>query len=286
MKIVLSRKGVDSGTKSGRMASPILPCGCLCSIPIPYSVSTTRYPDVRFGKHTLRQLCEELNPTFTYEFAHLDPDLREDALACRPRNWRPAFGQSGAAAGHLVNQDIREGDLFIFFGWFRRTIGTNGKLRFDPADTHGRHIVFGWLQVGRVVDKLPLPDDLLFLDQHPHVAFFEDEPRPNNIYVSSESELKAGVFLTEHDGVVLTQEGAYRSRWHLPQEAFDSLFLERDLSYHGNEARWDKQERTLQIVSRGQEFVFDGECHTGAKRYLVDRIKKALKTVRRCPHDF
>ena len=76
-----------------------------------------------------------------------------------------------------------------------------GKLAFEPTDVHGRHIVYGWLEVGEVIDKLPLPHHLLFLEDHPHVRFFEKELPPNNIYVASQSGLK--VFLTESESVVL-----------------------------------------------------------------------------------
>lgn len=171
MRIILSRKGIDSGVGSGRMASPILPCGCLCSIPIPYKQGIP-YSDIQFGSRTVQQIIMELNPSWSHSVAHLDPDLRFDALASRPKGWRPAFGQSGAAAGHLVNQDVGVDDLFIFFGWFRMTKKTSGRLIFDPADIHGRHIVFGWLEVGRLVDKSPPPSDLLFLVDPPTCALF------------------------------------------------------------------------------------------------------------------
>jgi hypothetical protein len=140
VKIVVSRKGVDSG--SGGMASPILPCGCLCSIPIPYIPSNTPYTDIWFGKHTIQQICKDLKSTFSQAFAHLDPDLRPEALASRPKAWRPAFGQSGPAARHLINKRVGAGDLFIFFEWFRRTIKVNGTLAFDRTDANGRHIVW------------------------------------------------------------------------------------------------------------------------------------------------
>ena len=286
MKIVISRKGVDSG--SGRMASPILPCGCLCSIPIPYTHSHTRYADIWFGKHTLQQICNELNPRFSHEFAHLDPDLRPEALASRPKDWRPAFGQSSAAAKLLINQGVGVGDLFIFFGWFRRTIKVNGKLAFDRTDVNGRHIVWGWLEVGEVIDKLPLPHHLLFLEDHPHVRFFEKELPPNNIYVASQSGLKAGVFSTESESVVLTKEGGGRRSLWLLAEEFESLFLERALSYHGDEVRW-KREGTrigLQTVGRGQEFVFDGERHPRAYGYFRDLIKAASSSKQSCSHEF
>jgi hypothetical protein len=261
MKIVISRKGVDS--ESGGMASPILPCGCLCSIPIPSTLQEVRYADIRFGKYTLQQICKELKQSWSHEFAHLDPDLRLEALeASRPLGWRAAFGQSGAAAGLLINQSVGDGALFIFFSWFRRTIKINDKLAFDPSDVHGRHIVYGWLEVGKLVDKLPLPDDLLFLRDHPHVSFFEAQGSRNTVYVSSQSGLKAGVFPTEFEGVVLTKEGECRSRWLLAEE-FESLFLDRGLSYHPDEARWRREGKriALQTVGRGQEFVLDGKRH-------------------------
>ena len=110
---------------------------------------------------------------------------------------------------------------------------------------------------------------------------------PNRIYVSSQSGLQAGVFSTESQGVVLTQEGGRRSRWLL-DDAFASLCLKRDLSYHGNEARWEREGTRigLQAVSRGQEFVFDGERHPGAHGYFLDRIMAASSTKQSCLHEF
>jgi hypothetical protein len=288
MKTSISRKGVDSGTRSGRMASPILPCGCLCSIPIPSELPGVRYSDVQFGARNLWEILSGLAPKRTDEHVHLDPDLRHGALSSRPNGWRPAFGQSGAAASVLINQGVGKGDLFIFFGWFRRTLVSDGKLRFDRKDSHGRHMVFGWLEVGEVLDNPQLPSDLSFLRDHPHVRFFEKETRPNRIYLSSEGGLKAGVFATEAESVVLTEEGGPRSRWLL-DEAFESLSVERDLTYHGKETRWTKQGNkiALQSVGRGQEFVFDGDRHTGAKNYFAERIKATLsKAPPACTHNF
>src|SRR5258706_9657488 len=118
MKICLSRKGLDS--ESGKMPSPILPCGCLCPIPIPYSKSDVRDSDIHFGSRTLQNIRADLKPKRDDELTHLDPDLQYNALINRPPGWRPAFGQSGAAGGHLINQGFGAGDLFIFFGWFQR----------------------------------------------------------------------------------------------------------------------------------------------------------------------
>src|SRR6185437_6970856 len=105
MRIILSRKGIDSGGLSGKIASPILPCGCLCSIPIPYTLGTP-YSDIYFGSRSIQQIIAELSPRWSSRIAHLDPDLRYEALRSRPSGWRPAFGQSGAAAGHLINKEV------------------------------------------------------------------------------------------------------------------------------------------------------------------------------------
>ena len=273
------------------MASPILPCGCLCSIPIPYAKSDLRYSDIHLGARTLQDIRTELNPKSSDKPAHLDPDLRHGALVPRPRAWRPAFGQSGAAEGHLIKQGVSAGSLFIFFGWFRRTIISDGKLKFDPADSNGRHMAFGWLDVGEVVDKLPLRSDLSFLNSHPHVRWFKHEGRRNRIYVSSETGLKAGLFLTESESIVLTRCGGLRSQWLL-DEVFESLIPKRgrsQLTYHTNEARWGREGEkvTLRSVSRGQEFVFDGDLHPRVKNYFVTRVKMALSNKpRHCSHLF
>jgi hypothetical protein len=289
MKISLSRKGVDSGTNSGRMASPILPCGCLCSIPIPTSNPGVRYSDIRFGKRTILELRRGLTSDNSDGNAHLDPDLRRESLNLRHKNWRAAFGQSGAAAGLLVNQGFTRGDLFIFFGWFRKTVVSGeGILKFDPKDSHGRHIVYGWLEVDEIVDKPSPSEDLSFLNDHPHIRWFSKEAKPNIVYVSAQTKLRAGVFSNESEGVVLTQPGGRRSMWSLPAE-FESLYLKRGLTYHPNPKRWvrDGERFSLKAVSRGQEFVFDGNLHPSAADYFVKRIKSATSSKsRQCPHAF
>jgi hypothetical protein len=291
MKLILSRKGFDSGQTSGGMASPILPCGCLCSIPIPYKQGVS-YSDIWFGNQTFQQIIRELNPNWSATYAHLDPDLRAETLKFRPEkeHWRPAFGQSAAAAGVLSNQGVGEGDLFLFFGWFRKTKKhkKTGRLRFDGADV-GRHIIYGWLEVGEVVNAtVPLPGHLLFLRDHPHVRFAKIERGRNCIYVSSKSGRRAGLFATENKGIVLTKEAERRrTRWQLP-DAFRSLSQKRDLTYHHKEWRWTTAGGSieLQSVSKGQEFVFDGKLHPEAQKYFVERIKAASTTSRECLHNF
>ena len=51
----------------------------------------------------------------------------------RPPDWRPAFGQVGAAQKHLEQQGVSVGDVFLFFGWFRDVIrNTDGRWKYNP----------------------------------------------------------------------------------------------------------------------------------------------------------
>jgi hypothetical protein len=253
------------------------------------------FSNIHFGNRTLQKIRADLKRhTDPNELAHLDPDLRHGARVHRPEDWRPAFGQSAAATGVLNNQKFGAGDLFVFFGWFRRTAFADSaktKLKFHPDDRYGRHMAFGWLQVGEVVDKLPLREDLLFLSDHPHVRFFNQEGKNNRIYVSAKNGLKAGVFSTESESIAFTREGAPRTQWLLDQ-AFESLIPKngiRELTFHPNESQWAREGEkvTLTIVDIGQEFVFDGDRHKAASDYFTKRIEAALATkVSQCHHNF
>jgi hypothetical protein len=268
LKIIISRKGSDS--KNGGMASPILPCGCLCPIPIPYASGGLSYSKIWFGKQTLQEICTQLNPKreIVNEVAHLDPDLRFESLEDRPDGWRPAFGQSGSSAGHFHKQGAgREGDLFLYFGWFRGTTVENGKLAFSPNVVHGRHIIYGWLEVGKVFDvnKQQPSGDLLFLEHHAHVRFVRGKgPNFRNlIYVGSGTGLKAGLFTKYSDRLSLTsveEPRCIRSKWEIPS-IFEPLLSEGDLSHHRT-LKGKLERRPDGIVFRsasiGQEFVFDG----------------------------
>jgi hypothetical protein len=118
MKVVFSRKGIDSSF--GNYASPIMPDGKLCWIPIP-EVNGTKpslltYEDISYGGTNLGVIMEELssNRMFGKRTVHLDPDIfpfhrnREDG-------WQPVFGQTGVAESHLRNMGVSEGDIFLFF---------------------------------------------------------------------------------------------------------------------------------------------------------------------------
>lgn len=276
MKIIFSRKGFDS--QYGGVPSPVFPDGTMLSLPIPTerNRSRTHYGDLRWQKTNVGDLVESLtrnrkNSIRAGKSCHLDPDLDRGMLQ-RPRGWKPAFGQVGAAQGHLRKQDVGPGDLFLFFGWFREVRpGQKGLWEYVP-DALGLHRIFGWMQIGVVVDvgndTKQAQQRYPGLAKHPHLTGTWNPT--NTVYVAADRlsipGLKctipgAGCFTKARDALVLTdqtQAHPKRSVWRLP-----GWFLPRRgqpaLSYHSNRSRWsrDGDEVVLQTVAKGQEFVLD-----------------------------
>ena len=281
MKIVLSRKGFDSS--SGGMPSPLLPDGTAVPLPIPARHGQKRFRDVRCRDGSLATLVEDLTGgRIRGEYrCHLDPDLQSGALP-RPPGWRPAFGQHGAAQGHLAREGVGPGDLFLYFGLFQSTERVaGGRLRYvrrvPPV-----HRLFGWLQVSEVVtvgsDTAGARAVHPWLSDHPHVN--GPSWRANNtIYVStrslniggSETRAKGGdLFSGPDDRLTLTAPGTSRcSHWRLP-----GWFWPADgppsLSYHRDEERWrrDGPWAYVRSVGGGQEFVFNADGIREADAWL------------------
>jgi len=131
VKLIISRKGFDSS--AGGVASPILPDGRLRSLPIPDRESPLRYRDISSAAPTTASLVSALSPrTRPAHGVHLDPDLDATSRS-RAADWRPAFGQAGAALSHLRNHEVGVGDLFLFFGWFRAVDRVGRGWRFQPG---------------------------------------------------------------------------------------------------------------------------------------------------------
>lgn len=269
MKLILSRKGMDS--KAGKMPSPILPDGTLLSLPIPDNNSGLRYGDIAYEGKTYMEIIQELKPTFDFnecKCCHLDPDIREDIT--HPANWKAAFGQHSASASHLDNNGVGEGDLFLYFGWFRQSeYDSNGKLRFVRG-AKDLHIIYGYMQIGNVVRSME--DIKNSYSYHPHAKIADNS---NRLYIARD-------VLSFADGVkgygtlkydendkcnVLTKDGFSRSRWEMPQ-----CFYSDDvtISWNGNFFKTDKNGvKYFQSPRIGQEMVFN----------VTDGIMDWIKTV-------
>lgn len=261
MKIILSRKGFD--TASGGCPSPIFPDGSMLALPIPDKQSSIRYQDLTWNGRNLGDLVATLTrgkQRSDYR-AHLDPDL---VPAMRPRKpgWRPVFGQTGASQSHLANQGVGPGDLFLYFGLFRKV---DDQGRFVPSSLT-RHILWGWMQVGEVLPVDEHREQLGWADGHPHLNFIGD-PR-NTMYVASNrldlpgaGDLpSAGVWPEFDPARQLTAPDAQCSTWRLPTW-FNPEGRRSTLSFHGKPEAWTACDSgvLLQSVGRGQEFVLDAE---------------------------
>jgi hypothetical protein len=282
VKIILSRKGFDSAT--GRVPSPILPSGELIFLPIPepcprpYSFS---YGDLTIAGHELGPLVEDLTGGAISRTspAHLDPDLYPGSLA-RPAGWKPLFGQAGSAERHLQNRGVAEGDLFLFFGWFRQVEVVGGRYRYVKGSPD-RHIIFGWLQVERRVPSNIASGIAPWVSYHPHAG--RDYGEPDSIYLSTDSlrlqglsidRLGGGAFGRYDDSLALTAPGASRSVWRLPPWFFPDGGRDA-LSYHAGPGRWTRQDdcTLLRTVGRGQEFVLDCEHYPEAIDWLSEILR-------------
>ena len=250
MKIILSRKGLDSS--AGGKPSPILSNGQILSIPIPTSDKNSphRYRDVSVNNINASDLlsivgAKKLHANTT---CHFDPLLSRNI---------GLFGQAGNAQRELDNLGVGEGDLFLFFGWFRD---------FYSNKKTDCHHIFGWLQVDQVIKGTAEIKKFceFYKILHPHACSDEHRFKYNTLFVSDQkSMLKSlnidikshGLFARTNNKLILTETGRTRSNWHMPEKYFSpslnpKLFETR--------LKWSTQKSNrICCTGYGQEFVMD-----------------------------
>ncbi len=273
MKIILSRKGFDSSY--GGCPSPILPDGTMVSLPIPHKIGipytkVSITPEISL-KDIMGDLCPE--PVMSGKrgsldmFCHLDPDINHFSVP-RDYDWRPIFGQNNAAAGHLLNKKVGEGDIFLFFGWFQKTrYMTDGRLEFYGDSFHA---LFAYFEIDSVHHSPDLFSSSIpnFALSHPHMQSEFENSKNNMLFISSEhlslDKTKKGAAIFKWDEQLkLSVPGMSRSFWDLP-----SPFRNTDISYH-TEDSW--KDGLFRARSRGQEFVV--EVDTDLQNWLTAFIK-------------
>lgn len=254
----MSRKGFDS--TSGGYPSPILTDGTMLSFPIPDNNSDIYYKDLKYKNFSYLELMSQLGIKKYNENSrvHLDPDINCSVMERKELRWEPIFGQCSSFATHLDKHKVNIGDIFIFFGWFRKTIETDTGIKYDPNDKQGRHIIWGYLEVGQIIkiDRIKkYPEHYL---AHPH---FEDRNRPNNTAYIATNKLSfslslsgAGIFKFD-ESLVLSSEPSKRTIWKLPKYFHPKY--KTIMTYHLNINRWEQKDDycLLKCVDRGQEFV-------------------------------
>ncbi len=250
MKIIISRKGFDA--ENGGCASPILPDGTMLSFPIPQSYyPVDSFDSISYGGKSYMTIWDELRPNRSNHIygCHLDPDIRPGIRDENPKDWKAVFGQCEGAEGHLENQGVGLGDIFMFFGWFKDTEEYKGKLRYKRG-SEDIHAFYGYLQIGEIVRD---PEESMKYYWHPHSGLGATK---DTMYVASDhliidgmdTGLKGyGTFRYSPD-VVLTMPGMPKSRWKLPD-----FFKDVNISCHSIDCF--KPEGYFQSVRIGQEFV-------------------------------
>ncbi len=282
MKIILSRKGFDS--TAGGVPSPIFPDDRMLSLPIPDPKSRISYQEIRYGNHSLGDLVSQLTRGRVRPDtpAHIDPDLAYGALPRMP-GWKPIFGQQGAAQSHLRNNQVGPGDLFLFFGLFRRVVEREAVHEWK-GDARPCHVIWGWMQVGEVVPVVhSMPSEYRWAEYHPHFNFRDVS---NNVVYLACRDLKlggrdtglpgAGVFDRFAAARLLTDPGSTRvSDWLLPAWIYPKS-NRRPLTYHADMKRWtlDEDRARLRSASRGQEFVLDCDEYPEAMGWVADLVQR------------
>ncbi len=154
MRIIFSRKGIDSKTEPCTKPSPEFSDGTFVSIPIPYGHSPVRYDQIASVRgDNMGTLVSSLMNAPSDGCAHLDPDLFRASRQNRHPEWRPAFGQNNGPLSHLKDQGVTDGDLFLFYGRFQPVDGSPLRYRRHPDFKNGDfQAVWGWLRVGECID--------------------------------------------------------------------------------------------------------------------------------------
>ena len=287
MKLILSRKGFDSS--NGGVPSPVFPDGRMLSLPIPDKASRVAYEDIWWpGEPAISRIVEQLTSRRKsgQDGAHIDPDIFTGSLP-RDEGWRPIFGQSNAAQAHLDKQKVRHGDIFLFFGLFRKVETKDSVLRFASSCPQ-QHVIFGWLQVYRVVQVDSCREDMPWAHYHPHLHC--DYPH-NTLYIASEKLTLPGYGDMGRPGAGMFDRYSDRLRLTDPDEEAPSTWLlpawfapdgqKPPLTYHSCRKRWGpitEKGVLLRSAHPGQEFVLDCDAYPEARDWLAELFHNAPLT--------
>ncbi|MDE6552887.1 MAG: hypothetical protein K2K98_08010 [Muribaculaceae bacterium] len=251
MKVSFSRKGFDS--KNGGQPNAILPDGTLLPFPIPDSTGKDRYNSLVIDHRSFFDIISELRPRTQLKRdggCHLDPDLIME-VKYRKEGWKPAFGQADQSLSELRNNDFGEGDLFLFFGWFRETEYVTGKLRYK-RNAPDIQLIYGYMQVGSILSgDNDIPDWLM---EHPHVGRIKEGSRSDAIFLPTEHldflPVAPGASMLKFSPeLILTASGMTRSKWKLPD-----FFKEIKI---GHSPKQPENKEYFQSATIGQEMIWE-----------------------------
>ena len=265
------------------MPSAFVDRGEMVSFPIPHN---KKYPDphlVRYdgvfaeGESLWERIRMLKGKSFAsnLKFCHHDPDLQ-----------RGIFGQSGIAQAHL-HQNVQKGDLFLFFGWFRKAEWNGEALRFCSPQQDVQAL-FGFLQIGESEKILPAEvaaQQYRHFCNHPHLtparlkwdksAAAQRSKKDSTVYISDKrlsipgaEDLPGHGIFRHSPELVLTADGAKsRTIWKLPD-----IFRNREITYHSKES-W-RPDGLFQSRPRGQEFIVSDDEDENVSKWATNLIRR------------
>lgn len=248
-----------------------MPNGDLVFFPIPELNSGVSYRDLVYGNstyeeilHDLKYCCRDKTTHQVVWDCHLDPNI--DHKHKNHNSTIGVFGQCEEAAGHLINNNIKKGDIFLFFGTFRRVeTAPDGRYRYVKKDKE-KHIVFGYLEVDEVIDK----KETILRDYHwhPHAHSSYIDKTNNVLYVSCKHLFNTvqpgfGIF-TFSDDLILTEDNMSKSKWKLNH----IMTTTEHMTYHLN----PKKESYFQSARIGQEFIINDIDSDDIKAWIKKQV--------------
>ncbi|WP_082234492.1 hypothetical protein [Halobacillus massiliensis] len=305
-KLIFSRKGFDSSAGYGY--SPYDPkTGKYIVLPIPgdiYHEKGLSFKDLKLKENYLEGMkAENLydlihDPAMGYSsksreviqqaYAHYDPMLGESPWLLNGPNLG-AFGQADSAASHLRNHEVKKGSVFLFFSRFKPM-----KDRVHPLDprgawTEGAYFIYGWLKVGKVIDKHSQKELPVHVKStHPHGSEIDFEKRiDNTIYLAAEKLFEdkdipgCGYFPRLTSDLLLSSKEHKNkpSIWKLPSFFHEDKYRPTYLNVKDKiKERWfhcpdDKEYCYVQSTGRGQEYI--SQLETKSFDWLLTLFEKA-----------
>jgi hypothetical protein len=278
MKLVLSRKGFDSG--SGGCLSPYdHDNGQYIWFPIPEKVNSysnqIQYTDIPLKNDflsglkgtNLSEVYKRLKGTDRVKiredeytsiddhelFAHFDPMLGIAPWVDNEKfNIGKGFGQFNAAP-QLKNHDVNEGSVFLFFGGFKSTV--DRKI--------SGYYIYGWLKVKKRIETYEECKEIIEpynLHLHPHITEAAFKRNKNNYIFLPDQWLSedlnipgCGYFTTLNNHLLLSNnKESQKASWKLPNFFYNNLT-------QVHKKTWQNTNDGFCLVKTGigQEFITD-----------------------------
>jgi hypothetical protein len=215
--------------------------------------------------------------------AHLDPDVCESSISSRHQDWKGIFGQCGSAQGHLRNQNVGKGDVFLFFGLFQRVELAQGRYRFVKG-SKPMHLIWGWLQIGEIIEvNSTNKNNYTWAAYHPH--FYMGSAVNNTIYLASDflhlngeqaGKIKGYGAIEKYSELqqLTIPDSRHLTDWRLPAWMYRE-YQPCPLSYNADKP-WTLTDgfARLSTYSRGQEYVMDCKGYPEANDWIRELIAK------------